>query len=276
MTKIFNKVAIVGIGLIGGSLGLDIKKRKLAETVIGVSRHKESLVKAKEIGAIDIYSQRLDIIEDADFLILATPVNTIINLASQIKEFVNRDCIVTDVGSTKEKIVACLNKSFPNYVGSHPMAGSEKRGIANARIGLFKGSVAILTPTRNSSKLAFNKLNLFWRSLGAKVTVLTPMEHDKILAFVSHLPHVTAFSLIQAVPRKYLRFCSTGLQDTTRIAASSAEIWADIFLSNRANIMDSIGKLEGNISQIKKAIKENNRLSLVKILKQAREKREDL
>lgn len=276
MIKMFNKVAIVGIGLIGGSLGLDIKKKKLANTVIGVSRHKENLLKAKRIGAIDIYSQELKIIKDADLLILAVPVNTILSLTPRIKSFLNKDCIVTDVGSTKEAIVSCLERSFARYVGSHPMAGSEKRGIANARKDLFNGSLCILTPTSNSSKLALDKLNFFWKGLGARVALLTPMAHDKILAFISHMPHVAAFSLIQAVPKEYLKFCSTGLQDTTRIAASDSEIWVDIFLSNPGNLVESIDKLQGHISQIKRAIQENNRALLVKILRQAKAKRESL
>ena len=139
--KLFNKVAIVGVGLIGGSIALAIKKHRLAHEIIGVSRHTKSLLLAKKMGAIDRGSQDINIIKDADLVILATPVNTIINLAPKILKVIKRACIVSDVGSTKEQIVKILEKIFPNYIGSHPLAGSEKRGIINADPKIFKDSL---------------------------------------------------------------------------------------------------------------------------------------
>lgn len=274
--RLFNKVAIVGTGLIGGSIALAIKKQGLASEVIGVCRHKNSLLLAKRKGAIDRGSLSLGIIKEADLLILATPVNTIINLAPRISQIVRKDCIVSDVGSTKEEIVACLEKEFPNYVGSHPLAGSEKRGIINAHPDLFKDSLCILTPARNKNNKALNKLNLLWQRLGAKTVLLSPRAHDKILSFVSHLPHIAAFSLIGIIPSQYLRFASTGLKDTTRIAASETELWADILLSNKKNIIKTMGLLESNMSRVKSALQKKDRKRLAQIIKKAKVKRENL
>jgi len=274
--KLFNKVAIVGTGLIGGSIALAIKKKKLAGEVVGVSRHKRSLLLAKRKGAIDAGSQALDIVKDADLLILATPVNTIIDLAPRVAKVVNKRCIVTDVGSTKKEIVSILGKAFPNYVGSHPLAGSEKRSILNAHANIFKDSLCILTPTENTHKKALNKIRMLWSQLGARVILLKPQTHDKILSFVSHLPHTVAFSLINSIPVGYLKFAATGLKDATRIAASDSQLWEDILLSNRKNILKSIEFFQDNLSKIKSAIQRKDKKSLALILKKAQLKRTKL
>jgi len=272
--KLFNKVAIIGMGLIGGSLALAIKKKGLAREIVGVSRHKKSWLLAKRKGAIDKGSQELFTIRGADLVVLATPVNVILKLAPRVRQFVDRDSIVTDVGSTKEEIVKNLEEIFPNFVGSHPLAGSEKRSIQNAQADLFKNSLVLLTPTKKTNRKAFKTINLLWRSVGARTEILSPQIHDKILGFVSHLAHIAAFSLIGVIPKKYLKFASTGLKDTTRIAASDSELWAEIFLSNRANILRAIESLQGNIGRIKLAIKNRDKKKLSLILKEARAKRE--
>lgn len=274
--KLFNKVAIIGVGLIGGSIALGLKKKKLCYEVIGMSRHKNTLLLAKKRGAIDRGSQQIGIIKDADLVILATPVSLIFKLAPIIRKIVKPECIVSDVGSTKKEIVSKLEKLFPNYVGSHPLAGSEKRGIINARYDIFKNSLCILTPTKNTNRLAKDKIRRLWSSLGAKVVYLPADMHDKILSFSSHLPHLVAFSLIGAVSAKYLRFSSGGLKDSTRIAASDPGLWADIFLSNKGNILKATQVLQDNLSKIKSAINKKDKKLLIKILKEAKAKRESL
>jgi prephenate dehydrogenase len=271
--RLFNRVAIVGTGLIGGSLALAIKKKRLANEIIGVSRHKNTLLLAKKKHIIDRGSQDIRIIRDADLVILATPVNTILKLAPKIRKHISRECIVSDVGSTKHEIVSKLEKIFPKFVGSHPLAGSEKRGVMNARPFIFEGSLCILTPTKNTNKEALAKLKKLWSQLGAKVVFLAPKVHDKALSFVSHLPHVSAFSLISAVPKKYLRFASLGLKDTTRIAASDSQLWCDILLSNQKNMLKAIEMYEDNLSQVKSAIKKKDKKLLDLILKKAKDKR---
>jgi prephenate dehydrogenase len=274
--RLFQRVAIVGTGLIGGSIALDLKKNALTQEVIGFSRRKSTLLLARKIGAIDRGSQDIRVIKDADLVILAAPVSTILRLALAISRIIALDCIVTDVGSTKKEIVSRLEKIFPRFVGAHPLAGSEKQGIKYAAAGIFKESLCILTPTNKTDSQAAGKVKMLWDKLGSRVIFMTPDTHDKILSFVSHLPHSAAFATINSVPGKYLRFASTGLKDTTRLAASDSKIWADIFLSNRENMLKSISLLEGNLARIKSAIKSSDEKSLVKILKEAKRKRKAL
>ncbi|MFA4888327.1 MAG: prephenate dehydrogenase [Candidatus Omnitrophota bacterium] len=274
--KLFTKVAIVGTGLIGGSIGLSIKKIGLARQVVGVSRHKESLFIAKKMRAIDAGSQSLEIIKGADLLLLATPVELISKLALQISKLVSKDCLVSDVGSTKQEITSGLDKIFPNFVGAHPMAGSEKRGIANASADLFNGSLCIITPTKKTNKAALGQLKLFWRELGARVVLLDPQSHDKILGFTSHLPHAAAFALMNTLPRQFMKFSAGGLRDMTRIAASDSRLWSGIFLSNRKNILPAIALLQKNLSALVSAVKNKDRKLLGEILKQAKIKRGSL
>jgi len=274
--KLFNKVAIVGTGLIGGSMALEMKKRRLARQIIGVSRHKSTLIWAKKRRIIDKGSQDLSIIRDADLVVLATPVNTILKSAGIIAKLIRQDCIVTDVGSTKKEIVDKLSKIFPNYIGSHPLAGSERRGIANIDMDMFKESLCVLTPTKDTSPRALKRIKSLWAQLGARVVLLNPGTHDKILSFVSHLPHAVAFTLIDAVPDKYLRFTANGLKDTTRIASSDSRLWADIFLSNRRNMLEAIESFQGKLSRIKSAISRKDEKALIAILKRAKGKKENL
>ena len=274
--RLFNKVAIVGVGLIGGSIAQAIKKKDLAREVVGVSRHKQTLLLANRLKVIDKGSQDLNIIRGADLVILATPVDTIINLAVKISHLVSKECIVSDVGSSKQKIVATLERIFPRYIGTHPLAGSEKRGIVNAHSVTFKDSLCIFTPTRHSDKRALAEVKRLWIKLGAKLVFLTPETHDKILSFVSHLAHVASFSLISTVPVGYLKFASGGLRDTTRIAVSESTLWADIFLSNDKNIIRAVMHFEKQLGKIKSAINKHDKKLLIRILEEARGKRKIL
>ena len=274
--KLFRKVAIVGVGLIGGSMGLAIKRKGLAREVVGVSRHKRTLSLAKKARAIDKGSLDLRIIKDADLVILATPVSAIMELAPKISKIISQGCIVTDVGSTKQEIVRRLTKIFPSYIGSHPLAGSEKHSIFYARADIFKNSLCLLTPVKFTDRLALQKVERLWRDLGCRTQFLSPKAHDKVLSFASHLPHALAFALISSVPAECLKFASRGLKDTTRIAASDATLWRDIFLSNRKNVLRAIGILQQDLSRIKSAIAREDNNLLGRILKRAQEKRESL
>ncbi|MCX5695326.1 MAG: prephenate dehydrogenase [Candidatus Omnitrophica bacterium] len=271
--RLFNKVAIIGTGLIGGSLALVIKKNGLAREVVGVARHKVSLDLALKMKAIDRGSLSLGIIKGADLIILATPIDLIISQRNRLLKIVSNDCIVTDVGSTKGKIVSFLEKDFKNYIGSHPLAGSEKRGIKNARRDIFKESVCILTPTKRTRKLALEKIKRLWLTAGARVILLSPEAHDNALSFTSHLAHIVAFSLINSIPSSLLKLSSGGLRDTTRIASSSPELWPSIFLTNAKNTLKAVAVFEKNLNKIKIAIRNNDKKSLTDILRQAQKKR---
>jgi prephenate dehydrogenase len=274
--RLFKRVVIIGTGLIGGSIALGIKKNRLAREVIGISRRRKTLLLAGKIGAIDKGSLDIGAAKNADLVILAAPVGTILDLAPAISRIVGPDCIVTDVGSTKKEIVSKLEKIFPRFVGAHPLAGSEKQGIQYAAAGIFKKSICILTPTAKTEARAAKKVRMLWEKLGSKVIYLSPAAHDEILSFVSHLPHLAAFATINSMPAKFLRFASTGLKDTTRIAASDSKIWADIFLSNRKNMLEAISALEGNLAGIKSAVNKKDKKQLIKILKEAKKRRDIL
>lgn len=274
--RLFKKAAIVGLGLIGGSMALAIKKKKIAQEVIGVSRRDRTLSFAKMHGMIDAGSRNLDLLKDADLVILAAPVGTILRLAPQISRIVRKDSIVIDVGSTKKELVAALEKLFPRYIGTHPLAGSEKRGVEYAQADIFKGSLCILTPTSGTDNQVKKKIQALWEGLEARTISMNPALHDKILAFISHLPHVASFSLMGAVPGEYLKYASTGLKDTTRLSGSDSSIWTDILLTNRRNIIDSISALQDNLLILKKALQAGDRAALDRFMRQAKKKRESL
>ncbi|MDP2044208.1 MAG: prephenate dehydrogenase [Candidatus Omnitrophota bacterium] len=274
--KMFNKVVIFGTGLIGGSLGLALKRKHLVERITGLSRHKKNARKALKIGSIDCIGSSIDAVRDADLVILASPVDSIINIALKIAKGLKKDCVVIDVGSTKENIVTKAGALIPNFVGCHPLAGSEKKGIENARGTIFAGSICIITPSAKTKKNALNKIKLLWRKLGAQVVILTPKKHDQILAFTSHLPHTIAFSLIGSIPDKFLSISSGGLKDTTRISGSNALLWSKIFLSNRKNLLASVSSFQAKLAALKLALENKDMKCLMKILSAAKRKRERL
>jgi prephenate dehydrogenase len=274
--KMFNKVVIIGTGLIGGSIGAALKNKRLAAKVIGLSRHLKNAALAKKMGAIDSVGKSLAAVKEADLVILATPVDTIIDFALKIHKLIKKECIVIDVGSTKELIVSKLSSIIPNFLGCHPLAGSEKKGILNLETDIFKGSICIITPNRLVNSHTLNKVSLLWRKLGARVVKLAPADHDRILGFTSHLPHLAAFALIDSVPKEYLTFSSSGLKDTTRISASDANLWVEIFLSNRENSLHALSVFQNKLSALKLTIEKRNKKQLIKLLQSARRKREAL
>jgi prephenate dehydrogenase len=272
----FNKAAIIGTGLIGGSMAIAIKKKRLAREVIGISRHKSTLLWAKKRHWIDKGSQDLSAIRGSDLVVLAAPVNTILKQADTVARFAGKECLITDVGSSKKQIVNKLSAIFPNFVGGHPLAGSEKRGIVNASEDIFKDYLCILTPGDKTRAAALNRIKRLWLGLGARVAVMDAEKHDRILSFVSHLPHAVAFSLIGIIPQEYIRFGASGLKDTTRVASSDHKLWSDIFLSNRKNMISSMAAFEKNLRRIRSAILNRDEKTLVAILKKANIKREAL
>jgi len=274
--SLFNRVVILGTGLIGGSLALGIRKRKLSPLVIGISRSPKTLALARKKGAVDIATSDINQARGADLLILATPVETILELAPRLASIISKTCIVIDVGSTKKELVVKLDKIFPNYLGTHPLAGSEKRGILYASEGIFNNALCILTPTSKTDCCVLKKIEKIWHSLGSKTLVLPASLHDQILSFTSHLPHVLAFALINTIPKSYFSLASSGLRDTTRIAASDSGLWKGILLSNRKNILKAIESFEKNLSGLKGALKKRDVKLLTHILREARHKREGL
>ena len=274
--KMFNKVVIIGTGLIGGSLGLALKQQRLAGKIIGLSRRQKNARLAKKVGAIDSVGTSIEVVADADLVILATPINTIIELAGQIAKRIKKDCIVIDVGSSKERIVSELSALIPNFLGCHPLAGSEKKGIVNLTDNIFKGSICIITPTGKTNPRILNKVKLLWKRLGTRIVILSAKKHDQVLAFTSHLPHALAFLLISSIPDRCLALSSSGLRDTTRISSSDANLWSEIFLSNRTNLLTALSIFQRKLTALKLVLKSRNHKQLINILLLANNKRRKL
>ena len=251
----------------GGSLGMAIKKHRLAREVIGFSHRETAFAQAKKMKAIDVPC--LDVkkaIINADLVVLAAPVDSIIKLFATINPYLKRSCLVTDIGSAKVKIVESAEKVLTNpgfFVGSHPLAGSEKNGVANATEDLFEGSSCIMTPTKKTNQVAIQKIRLFWTKLGTEVKILPPEEHDEILAYVSHLPHLLAYGLMSSIPPKFLEYASRGLKDTSRIAASSPQMWSDICMANSKNILHALDQNVEILANFRKAIINHDHKELI-------------
>ena len=280
--KKINTIAIIGVGLIGGAFGMALRKQKIASKIIGIGRNEERLKKAVKLGAITEYSLDYWILGEADLVFLATPVVHIKDMLTKIGPYLKAGAIVTDGGSTKEEIVEAANKWLPLYtyfVGSYPIAGSEKSGVEFASKDLFKGSVCAVTPDKLTNKIALNKVAKLWKMLGAKVITLPPAEHDKILAATSHLPHFAAAAMSVSVINKnknLLALIGKGFKDTTRIAASSPEVWAEIALANKKNVCAMLKLFMKQTAKLEKAIKRERTKDIVKLLKEAKLKRERL
>ena len=277
---VFKRVTIIGVGLMGGSLGLAIKKNKVAKEVTGLSHRKASLEKALEMKAIDVgQSDVKKSVQSADLIVLATPVDDIIKLLKTISPHVKRGVIITDVGSTKQEIVEAAEEILPypgNFIGGHPLVGSEKKGVANAKEDLFEGSMCITTPTKRTSQVSKAKVKQLWTRVGAEVKNLNPADHDDSLAYISHLPHLVAYGIMESMPDKYLDLATKGLRDTTRVASSSPKMWNDICMSNAKNVVKSLDEMIAFMSQMRIAIISRDEKALTKHFTTAKEKRDKI
>ena len=240
----FRTVSIVGVGLIGGSVGLAMRQRRLAQKVVGVGRRKSSIEQALEVGSVDEATLDLEEgVREAEFTILATPIGVMEHLAARVAAAMPRGGLLTDVGSTKGLLVQQLERAAGgslHYVGSHPMAGSEKRGVGEARGDLFEGALCFLTPTPQSPRQAVDALREFWRALGATVRLLTPTEHDRIVAVASHLPHLVAAALVNLATPAVMECAGSGFRDTTRVASGDPRMWTDVCMHNRERLLEAL------------------------------------
>jgi prephenate dehydrogenase len=276
----FNKICIIGVGLIGGSIGLAVKKKKLANVVVGLTRHKSSLDKAIKRKVIDEGCLKLtQVVKDADLVIIAVPVGAFKGVLSRIKPHLKKDCIVSEVASTKVEVVKLAHKILSkdvNFVATHPMAGSEKRGVDFAKDNLFEGSILIVTPTSETNKKSKNKISSFWRKMGARVINISPRKHDEIAASISHLPHAIAAALMNTTKKEDLRFAAGGFKDVSRIAQSPEVIWQGIFDSNKKEVVRKISKFISELESIKRAIKNSDIKKIKSVLRKARKKRSQI
>lgn len=285
----FKHVTIIGVGLIGGSLGMILRRNALADHVVGVGRRVENLKTAIALGAIDRYvADPQEGVREADLVILATPVDTYERHLHEWAHCLAPGTIVSDVGSVKGTLVERAEASMPEgarFVGAHPIAGKEKTGVAAGSDQLFMGARCILTPTTRTDPTALDQVRQLWESTGSIVLTMDPHLHDQILGAVSHLPHAAAFALMNAlaelrdeqVPSLDLAGHSGGgLRDTTRIAGSSPEMWRDIFLWNRDNVVSYIDRYARSLEELKQLIKAGDTAGIEKLLERAKGEREKL
>jgi prephenate dehydrogenase len=275
--KDLKQITVIGMGLLGGSITSTILRTFSGVKTVGYTHRASTRKKARQLAvASEIVDDIKTSVSNADLVILSTPICTFEKIFGQIRGAMPKGCIVTDVGSTKVLPHRWAAKKLPetiHYIGSHPIAGSEQRGIEFARDDLFDGAVCILTTTKKTNRGAVQTLKRFWSALGCSVKLMTPDEHDKVFAGISHVPHVVAAALINANNSETLKFAGKGFMDTSRIASGPANIWADILLTNSKNTVRGIDRVITELGKLKKAVKAGDVKQIEKLLKTARNKR---
>lgn len=282
----FKGILIIGLGLIGGSLALALREEGYKGKIYGFDLNKNRIEKALELKAIDEGYDSYEKIpwENIDFVVLSTPVKTFESIVLKIKPFLKDDTVVSDVGSVKGDLVLRLYEILkPHvFVGVHPIAGTEKEGIENAKYDLFKNARLILTPV-GEDREKIEKVEKFWKDIGSKTEIMDPHLHDFVFASVSHLPHAIAFALVDSLivlsketGIDLFKYPGGGFKDFTRIAASSPTVWKDIFLENKENVLHTIDVFQKSLERLKEAIKKEDEKEILNILSESREKRMSL
>ncbi|MBI9018424.1 MAG: prephenate dehydrogenase/arogenate dehydrogenase family protein [Phycisphaerae bacterium] len=275
-----DNIAILGMGLLGGSLGMAIEKTMHQVTRTGYSRSLSSAEKAKKSGGLDIVCETVpEAVKDAQLVVLCSPLGTFEGLMEAMADHLKPGCIVTDVGSTKVLPRDLAKKILPKHVeflGSHPMAGSEQQGVDFAMADLFEGANCILTPEKKNKVETLKFLHDFWSTLGMMVCEMTPAVHDKTVAAISHLPQVIAASLMNISKEKQMEICGKGFLDTTRIASGPEGMWRDILMSNAGNVADNIDRMINELSSVRDILRKNDDKKIYNKLGKARAKRSEL
>jgi cyclohexadieny/prephenate dehydrogenase len=273
-------LTIVGVGLIGGSIGLAAKRRKVAERVIGAGRRQASLKQALAVGAIDEGSlDSATAVQRADLAIFCTPVDCIAEQVLRSAPGCSPGTLLTDAGSTKAEIVRSIEGRLPqgvHFVGSHPLAGSEKQGPEHADADLFEGRLTVVTRTAFTDPQALEWIKAFWQALGSRVRVMEPEEHDRALALTSHLPHLLAAALSGILPPELHELAAGGFRDTTRIAAGSPGLWTAIFTQNQSAVLEAMRQLDIQLARFREALAAGNWARVCDLLAQAKRVRDAL
>jgi prephenate dehydrogenase len=276
----FSRISILGVGLLGGSIGLALRERATGCHIAGYGHRRETLARARELRAIDeAHDDPAAAVRGAELVILCTPVGAFGELLTRMAPALSRETIVTDVGSTKRSIVELAERILPEsvqFVASHPMAGSERRGVNAARADLFDGAVCITTPSAHTAAAAVERVEAFWRLLGMRVTRMTPHDHDRWLAHVSHLPHALAAALVSLQPPEALAVAGKGFLDATRIAAGDPVMWRDILVDNRDNLKSALVQLRARLDEFEHLLDPEKSTQLQAWLARAAEQRSQL
>ncbi|HZW32434.1 MAG TPA: prephenate dehydrogenase/arogenate dehydrogenase family protein [Isosphaeraceae bacterium] len=271
-------VAIIGVGLIGGSIGLALRTRKLASEVVGVGRDAARLDQAVRLGTIDRGTTELsEGVAGASVVVICTPVDRVAEDVRRSTEAAPAGVLVTDAGSAKRQIVEAVERhprSGAVFVGAHPVAGSERRGAAHARANLFDGRPCVLTPTPRTRADRLRRARDFWSALGCRVLEMGPAEHDEILAYTSHLPHALAAALAGTVPVEWLPLAAGAYRDGTRVAAADTSLWTAIFRENRGPLLKALDSLQDRLAGFKYALMTDDEESIRHWWEQARQRRD--
>jgi len=281
MNILFERMAIVGVGLIGGSLAKAVKEKKLVGEVLGVGRSEERLESARKLGIIDRYSGRMnEILGEADLVVVAGPVGVIVDLVREIIPFLKKGTIITDVGSVKKKIVEAVEAFIPGslyFVGGHPIAGTENSGFEASFSTLFEGRKCIITPVSTTDSHALERVKELWTQVGSVVACMDSEEHDEVFAAVSHLPHIVAYSMVNSLlkakgfEKNIFSFSAGGFKDFTRIAASDPVMWKDIALMNKDKLLSAIKFFQEYLEELKEAIEREDGERLLSEFQKSRE-----
>ncbi len=279
----FDKATVIGVGLIGASFALAIRKEGLCAHIAGSGRSEQNLGRARDLGIIDSYDlDPASACIDSDLIFLSTPVGTFPDLIRKCSVSLKKGAIITDAGSVKGKLVREIEGLLPahvRFIGAHPIAGSDRSGIDSSNAGLFRDALCVITPTEKSDAGALKAVSEIWRSLGSKVITMEPEIHDRVYGAVSHLPHVIAYMLmntVHAIDPSYLQFSGQGFKDLTRIASSSPELWRDICLFNRENLIEMITIFQNNLELFRKYLQDSDSLSVEREFAEARKLRDSI
>ena len=277
------KVIIFGVGLIGGSFALALRKAGAVSEVVGFGRSTATLEQARQLGILDRIGQDVAAeVGDADLILLATPVGQMAELMGRIAPHLGTHTLITDGGSTKCDVVAAARVSLGNklaqFVPAHPIAGGEKSGAGAAQADLYQGKKVVLTPLAENSKASVESVRRAWELCGAAVSELTPQQHDEVFAAVSHLPHLLSFALVHDIAQRdnreqLLSFAASGFRDFTRIAASSPEMWRDICMANREALMRELQQYAAELYVLHQALGNQDAAKLEEIFSLARKTR---
>jgi len=277
-------LVVIGTGLIGGSLALALKKTGVVERITGVGRSRDNLELAQQRGIVDDWTHDITAaVADADIVLLAVPMTAYESVFTAMAASLPATAIVTDAGSTKQSAIDAAQKSLPagcRFVAGHPIAGTEQSGAAAAFAELFDDHLCILTPQDDTDPEALQRVRAMWKAAGSRVICMAPTEHDDFLAAVSHLPHLAAFALVNAVRKQGndehepFEFAAGGFRDFTRIASSSPQMWCDIALCNRQAIMHQIDALQDELSAMKLALQAGDGEQLLEDFKTAKTARD--
>jgi cyclohexadieny/prephenate dehydrogenase len=283
----FDKIALIGIGLIGGSIALEAKKRGLAKKIVAATRSAETAALANKLKLTDHCGTDLSAACDgADLVIVCTPVGACGAVAETIAPKLKKGCIVSDVGSVKQAVIDAMRPHIPagvHFVPAHPVAGTEHSGPEAAILDLFQGRWCILTPLPDSDPKAVDRLEAFWKALGSEVNRLDPANHDRILAITSHLPHLIAYSIVGTADdlgghlnSEVLKYAAGGFRDFTRIASSDPTMWRDVFLNNREAVLEVLQRFQEDLFYLQRAIRWGEADKLFELFSRTREIRRAL